>query len=128
MKRIITSFLTLAMFAVMLPLFAAETNAQTRCWTNSRGQRVCRNYERDRDDYDRDYERDRGNIYDRHRNVINIGIGTAAGAIIGGLIGGKKGALIGTAIGAGGSALYTYKINPKTKKYERVYNSSYRRN
>ncbi len=59
-------------------------------------------------------------VYKKHRNLINIGIGTAAGAILGGLIGGKKGALIGTAAGAGGSALYTYKINPKTKRYYRV--------
>jgi outer membrane lipoprotein SlyB len=104
MKKYITSFLMMAMMAVMIPVFAMDTNAQTR---RSR-QTVYRNY-------------DRGNIYDRHRNAINIGIGTAAGAIIGGLLGGKKGALIGTAVGAGGSALYTYKLNPKTKKYERVY-------
>jgi hypothetical protein len=61
-------------------------------------------------------------FYQRHRNLINIGIGTAAGAILGGLIGGKKGALIGTAAGAGGAALYTYKLNPKTKRYYRVRN------
>lgn len=36
------------------------------------------------------------NLYDRHRNLINVGIGTLAGS--------------------GGSALYTYKISPK-KKY-----------
>jgi ElaB/YqjD/DUF883 family membrane-anchored ribosome-binding protein len=31
-------------------------------------------------------------FYQRHRNLINIGIGTGAGALLGGLIGGKKGA------------------------------------
>lgn len=36
------------------------------------------------------------------RNVIFIGGGTAAGAIIGGIVGGGKGAAIGGAIGAGG--------------------------
>jgi len=61
------------------------------------------------------------NVYQRHRNVINIGIGTAAGALVGGLVGGKKGAAIGALAGAGGSALYTYKINPKTKRYYRAY-------
>lgn len=111
MKKYISSFLMMAMMAVMIPFFATETNAQTRCYINNRGQRICRN---------------EGNVYDRHRNLINIGIGTAAGAIIGGLIGGKKGALIGTAVGAGGSALYTYKLNPKTKRYERVYNRNAR--
>ncbi len=90
-----------AMLAVVLPLSA---NAQTS------GNRTNTN---------RIYKRP--NIYQRHRNLINIGIGTGAGALLGGLIGGKKGALIGTAAGAGGSALYTYKINPKTRKYYRVY-------
>jgi hypothetical protein len=58
--------------------------------------------------------------YRRHRNRINMGIGTAGGAIIGGLIGGKKGALIGAGSGLAGSALYTYKFNPKTRKYVKV--------
>ncbi|MGD9589245.1 MAG: hypothetical protein AB7Q37_00720 [Pyrinomonadaceae bacterium] len=118
MKKYISSFVMAAMVAVMIPFMATTTNAQSRCWTNEYGQRICRTERRDR--------RDRGNIYDRHRNLINIGIGTAAGAIIGGLIGGKKGALIGTAAGAGGAALYTYKLNPKTKKYERVYRNNRR--
>ena len=64
-------------------------------------------------------------FYRRHRNRTNMAIGTGAGAIIGGLIGGKKGALIGGATGLGGSALYTYKLRPKKKKYVRVRN--YRR-
>ncbi len=38
----------------------------------------------------------------KKRNVIFIGGGTAAGALIGGLVGGGKGALIGGALGAGG--------------------------
>ncbi len=99
-----------AMLAVMIPLMASTTNAQTRCFTNNRGQRVCRTT-----------ESNNGSFYSRHRNLINIGIGTAAGAILGGIIGGKKGALIGTAAGAGGAALYTYKLNPKTNTYERYY-------
>ncbi len=64
-------------------------------------------------------------VYQKHRNVINIGIGTGAGALVGALIGGKKGALIGAAVGAGGSALYTYKINPKDKK-KRYYRANRR--
>lgn len=58
--------------------------------------------------------------YRRHRNRINMAAGTAGGAIIGGLLGGKKGALIGAGAGLGGSALYTYKLNPKTRKYYKV--------
>lgn len=106
MKKFIATFMMMAMMAVVLP-FAA--NAQTR---NSRSYRT-RTYS------SQVYKKP--NFYQRHRNLINIGIGTGAGALLGGLIGGKKGALIGTAVGAGGSALYTYKINPKTKRYYRVY-------
>lgn len=94
MKKFLATFLMMAVMAVALPL---ATNAQTT-----------RRYYK------------KPSVYQKHRNLINIGIGTAAGAILGGLIGGKKGALIGTAAGAGGAALYTYKINPKTKKYYRV--------
>ena len=94
----------MAMLAVALPLAA---NAQTG------GNR----YGRNRTNTNRTYKRP--NFYQRHRNLINIGIGTGAGALLGGLIGGKKGALIGTAAGAGGSALYTYKIRPKNRRYFR---------
>lgn len=59
-------------------------------------------------------------FYRRHRNRVNMAVGTGAGALLGGLIGGKKGAVIGGATGLGGSALYTYKIKPKRKKYVRV--------
>jgi hypothetical protein len=93
MKKFIATFVMMAMMAIAIPFAAATTvDAQTR----------------------------RPNFYKRHRNLINIGIGTAAGALLGGIIGGKKGALLGTALGAGGSALYTYKLNPKTRRYYRV--------
>ena len=85
----------MAMMAVIVPLTATTANAQRRTY-------------------------EKPSVYKRHRNLINVGIGTAAGAVIGGLLGGKKGALIGAGVGAGGSALYTYKINPKTKRYYRV--------
>lgn len=58
--------------------------------------------------------------YRRHRNRINMAVGTGAGALIGGLIGGRKGALIGAGSGLAGSALYTYKLNPKRRKYRKV--------
>lgn len=106
MKKFLATLMMLAMLAVALPLSA---DAQTRNSRYSRRANTTTVYKKP-------------NFYQRHRNLINIGIGTGAGALLGGLIGGKKGALIGTAIGAGGSALYTYKINPKTKKRYRVYN------
>ena len=105
MKKFITTFLMMGLMAVMIPLLATDASAQTRYRTQQR--------------YSERYKKP--SVYRRHRNLINIGIGTGAGALIGALVGGKKGALIGSAVGAGGSALYTYKLNPKTKRYYRVY-------
>lgn len=102
MKKIITTFMMMALMAVAIPMFATSADAQTRYRT--RRTYATQTYERP-------------SFYKRHRNLINIGIGTAAGALLGGLIGGKKGALIGTAAGAGGSALYTYKLKPKRTYY-----------
>lgn len=56
-------------------------------------------------------------FWQKHRDKLTVGMGTGAGAVIGGLIGGKKGAGIGALAGAGGSALYTYKIRNKTRRY-----------
>ena len=109
MKKYISTFLMMAMMAVMVPMMATETNAQTYL----RSRKVTRSVVT--------RTNQRPSFYRRHRNLINIGIGTAAGALIGGLIGGKKGALIGTAAGAGGSALYTYKIRPKRTRYYSTY-------
>lgn len=58
--------------------------------------------------------------YRRHRNRINMAVGTGAGALVGGLIGGGKGAAIGAGSGLASSALYTYKLNPKKRKYRKV--------
>ena len=58
--------------------------------------------------------------YRRHRNRINMAIGTGGGALVGGLIGGGKGALIGAGTGLGASALYTYKLNKKKRHYRKV--------
>jgi uncharacterized protein YcfJ len=106
MKKIITTFMMMALMAVALPMFATSADAQTRRYRTR--QAVATTYERP-------------SFYRRHRNLINIAVGTGAGALLGGLIGGKKGALIGTAAGAGGSALYTYKLKPKTRRYQPVY-------
>jgi outer membrane lipoprotein SlyB len=106
MKKLITTLAMFAMLAVMVPFMSTSVNAQTRSYrTRSYATTTYR----------------QPNFYDKHRNLINIAIGTGAGALLGGLIGGKRGALIGTAVGAGGSALYTYKFNPKTRRYYRAY-------
>jgi osmotically inducible lipoprotein OsmB len=97
MKKILATFLMIAMMSVFIPLTAATANAQTSRYYKPRS------------------------TYQKHKKLIDIGVGAGVGAIIGALIGGKKGALIGTAAGAGGGALYTYVINPKTRKRVRVY-------
>jgi hypothetical protein len=56
-------------------------------------------------------------FWSKHRDKLTVAMGTGGGAIIGGLIGGKKGAAIGALSGAGGSALYTYKLRNRNKRY-----------
>lgn len=95
----------MAMMAVMLPLAAnAQTYNTRRCYSDGRCYTTTRVYKKP-------------SFYQRHRDKINLGIGTAAGAILGGLIGGKRGAGIGALAGLGGGALYTYKIKPKNRAY-----------
>ena len=105
MKRYVTTFMLATMVAVMVPLFASTTSAQTRYYRTRDGRVVAVK---------------RPNLYQRHRKAINIGGGTVAGALIGGLIGGKKGVVIGGLTGAGGGALFTHKQKPKNY-YRRHY-------
>lgn len=111
MKKTVFTFVMSTLFATML-VFAAPTSTEAQ--SSRYYQKVYRNgrvqYVRVR----------KPSVYRRHRNAINMAIGTGAGAVVGGLVGGKKGALIGAGAGLGGSALYTYKFNPKKRKYVRV--------
>jgi hypothetical protein len=63
------------------------------------------------------YTYSRPSFYRRHRNVINLGVATGAGALIGGIARGRRGAGIGALIGAGSGALYTYVLNKKKRRY-----------
>ena len=56
-------------------------------------------------------------FWQKHRDKLTVAGGTLGGAAVGGLIGGKKGAAIGALSGAGGSALYTYKIRKRHRRY-----------
>ena len=68
--------------------------------------------------YDYGTTRPRGrSFWQKHRDKLTLAMGTGGGAILGGLIGGKKGAGIGSLVGLGSSALYTYKIRKRTRRY-----------
>ena len=56
-------------------------------------------------------------FWEKHRDKLTVAIGAGSGAAIGGLIGGKKGAAIGALAGGGGSALYTYKLRNRNRRY-----------
>ena len=65
-----------------------------------------------------DYNRPQGrSFWNKHRDKLTMAIGTGAGALIGGLVGDKKGAGIGSLAGLGGSALYTYKLRKRNRRY-----------
>ncbi|MEP6924984.1 MAG: hypothetical protein ABI954_11015 [Pyrinomonadaceae bacterium] len=110
MRKTLATLVMLALLIVALPFVA---NAQCR-------RRTVRRYYSTRS-YNspvRYYaQRQRPSFYRRHRNLINVGIATGAGALIGGVAGGRRGALIGTASGAGLGALYTYVLKAKKRRY-----------
>lgn len=147
MRKTLVGLLMFFVFAVTFPLAVDAHNCRGKKYRKSsygrnysrHNRSYNRSYARYNRNYGRSYARNRyynsyysepqyvyttrrrPSFYRRHRNLINVGIGTGAGALIGALVGGKRGALIGTAIGAGGSALYTYGINPKKRRYYRRY-------
>ena len=75
--------------------------------TRSSPQRVYYNYNQPR----------KRSFWQKHRDKLTVAMGTGGGALVGGLVGGKKGAAIGALAGAGGSALYTYKLRDRSRRY-----------
>jgi hypothetical protein len=67
--------------------------------------------------YDYNTQPRKRSFWQKHRDKLTVAAGTGGGALLGGLIGGKRGALIGALAGAGGSALYTYKIRNRNRRY-----------
>lgn len=142
MKKFLVLFTLLFVFMISVPLDAnAQTcrirnnysrrgyNRNVSRYNNVRYARYNRNVSRYnyssgynnsyRTYSSRGYRYDRPNFYQRHRNLINLGIGTGGGAIIGGIVGGRRGAGVGALIGAGSGALYTYVLNKKRTRYYR---------
>ncbi len=102
MKKFMATFTLMALMFVMLPFAANAQIGSNNRYSN-------------RTNYSQLYNNP--SFYQRHRNAIYVGIGTGAGVLLGAIIGGRKGAAIGALAGAGGSALYTYKIKPKYRRY-----------
>lgn len=132
MKRYITTFLTIAMLAVSLPMFAGSASAQTR--TGYGRDRYSRPYSNDQRVYQNNdegyygYGYEQPSTYDKHRKAVNLAAGAGLGALIGALVGGKKGALIGGAAGLAGGAVVTAKQkprNPNSNDYYRNQNPYY---
>lgn len=118
MKKFLVSAMMFFVFAVGLPL-AVEAGGDS-CRRYRKRSYASRSYRRAPRYYSRSYvSHRRPSFYRRHRNAINIGIATGAGALIGGLLGGRSGVAYGLLGGAGAGALYTYKLNPKKRSYRR---------
>jgi hypothetical protein len=128
MKKFIASLILFSMMSIALPIAA---DAQTRrCYCSTR-RTVSRNYRTrnyrtrsyrnrsyvNRSYYTQGYTYQRPSFYRRHRNIINMGIATGGGALLGGLMGGRRGAGLGALIGFCSGALYTYKLNKKKRRY-----------
>jgi outer membrane lipoprotein SlyB len=114
MRKIIATITLTAFMLVAIPFVADAQCRRGRSRSySSRNYATTRTYNT--------YYQQRPSFYRRHRNIINVGIGTGGGAIIGGLLGGRRGAGIGALVGAGSSALYTYKLVPKKRRYYRAY-------
>lgn len=67
--------------------------------------------------YDYQTQPRKRSFWQKHRDKLTVAMGAGGGAVVGGLIGGKKGAAIGALAGGGGSALYTYKIRNRNRRY-----------
>src|SRR2546430_14751770 len=63
------------------------------------------------------YNQRHRSFWQKHRDKLTVAGGTLGGAALGGVVGGKKGALIGAGAGGGGSALYTYKLRKRHRRY-----------
>lgn len=127
MKKVIASLLVLFVLMIGLPLSAEAHNGCYR-HRKARKSNVSRNYTSRRYAAPRTvryvpvyetagYTYKRPSFYRRHRNLINLGIATGGGALIGGIARGKRGAGIGALVGAGSGALYTYVLNKKKRRY-----------
>jgi hypothetical protein len=95
----------------------ASTGIYPTTYRSSYGAPVRRNSNSRRVYYDYGSTRQGRTFWQKHRDKLTLAIGTGGGALLGGAIGGKKGAGIGSLVGLGSSALYTYKLRKRTRRY-----------
>ena len=118
MKKVLASLLVLFVLMVGIPLTAEAHNSCSRHRrAAAKRSYAARNYTAPRYRTAGYAYRDNRTFYQRHRNKVNLAIGTGAGALVGGLTKGRKGAGIGALIGGGSAALYTYILRPKKRRY-----------
>jgi hypothetical protein len=120
MKKVLASLLVLFVLMIGLPLAAEACPRHRRAVRKSY---VSRNYAPRYRTYaapsyrTAGYTYNRPSFYRRHRNLINLGIATGGGALVGGIAKGRRGAGYGALVGAGSGALYTYVLNKKKRRY-----------
>lgn len=123
MKKFVAGLLVLFVLMIGLPLSAEAHNGcprhrrASRSYTSRNYRTVQPRYRSYRTYRTAGYSYQRPSFYRRHRNLINLGIATGGGALIGGIAGGRRGAGIGALVGAGSGALYTYVLNKKKRRY-----------
>jgi hypothetical protein len=141
MKRLIATFITLAVLSMAALPAAAQTRGRSWTTTSNNGRydsrydrsanrsgnyrnNVYRNDTYRTNTYDPYYNNSssyqygqNGSVWDQHRDKITTAGGVVGGALLGGLIGGKKGALIGAITGGAGAAVYTYKVRDRNRRY-----------
>ena len=89
MKKFITTFLTIAMLAVSLPMLAGSASAQRRTvYNQGRYAREYRNQQRIYQDYQDypeyySYDYEEPSTYDKHRKAVNLAVGTGVGVGVG---------------------------------------------
>jgi hypothetical protein len=99
--------------------YASSGRSATRTrvvYRNGRSRSVASNGSRQAY-YDYSEPRRGRSFWQKHRDKLTVAMGAGGGALLGGLIGGKRGAGIGALAGGGGSALWTYKLRNRNRRY-----------
>lgn len=121
LKKPMVALMTLVLFAgAAMPATACprrHSNHKRAQYSRHARESQVNRYNNSRRRYYTNNQPRKRSFWQKHRDKLTVAAGTGGGALIGGLVGGKKGALIGALAGGGGSALYTYKIRNRNRRY-----------